>query len=287
MFRSIPQRSGGECPTLRAGRMTPAEFNAAKFTQLEAILCDSRCAPSVKIVAAHVYTKYLSAEYGFAWVSRAVLTGELGYNDSTVSHAYDRLEQLGYVTIERHKRGKGGPGRGKTNKVHPSFVALNNVAVSQPISGDGDEIKRCEPRDKTLRATLENVAGPQHDSMKEIKTNEARTSRASPPEGGSRRALSKPRKKDSRQGGGEPRDVGAQHTEVDEKLAAAKHRREPLAFKLPPDYRFIGERDRWVLFRNSEGETWRAPLYGDGEAELVCGQAVGGGETSRQVAVQC
>jgi len=188
--------------------MTPAEFNAAKFTQLEAILCDSRCAPSVKIVAAHVYTKYLSAEYGFAWVSRAVLTGELGYNDSTVSHAYDRLEQLGYVTIERHKRGKGGPGRGKTNKVHPSFVALNNVAVSQPFSGDGDEIKRCEPRDKTLRATLENVAGPQHDSMKEIKTNEARTSRASPPEGGSRRALSKPRKKDSRQEDGERLDDG-------------------------------------------------------------------------------
>ena len=188
--------------------MDSVTFNAAKFAQLEEILCDSRCTPSVKIVAAHVYTKYLSADRGHAWVSRAVLTDELGYNDSTVSHAYDRLEELGYATIERHKRGKGGPGRGKTNKLHPSFMALNNVAVAQPISSDGDEIKRCEPRDKTLRATSENVAGPQHDSMKVIKPNEARASLASPPDGGSRSSLLIASKKDCLQDDGERLDDG-------------------------------------------------------------------------------
>ncbi len=125
--------------------MDASTFNAAKFTQLEQILCDKRCAPSVKIVAAHVYTKYLSAEHGHAWVSRAVLTSELGYNDSTVSHAYDRLEELGYITIERHK------GRGRTNKLRPLFMALENVAAPQRISDGADNIKRCEPRQKTLR----------------------------------------------------------------------------------------------------------------------------------------
>ena len=151
------------------------------------------------------------------------------YNDSTVTHAYDRLEELGYVTVERHKRAKdGGPGRGKTNKLHPSFMLIDNVAVSQPISNDSDEIKRCEPRHKTLRATSQNVAGPQHDSMKVIKRNERRASLASPPDGGSRSAASTPSKKDSRQEDGERLNDGAQRATAEEVREIVKRLRVPL-----------------------------------------------------------
>ena len=182
--------------------MDTSTFNAAKFAQLEEILCDKRCAPSVKIVAARVYTKYLNADCGHAWVSRDVLAEELGYNGSTVSYAYESLSELGYGTIWACKK----KGRGNSNWFCPSFMDGETVVPAQRIVREIKPRNRCEPRAKPLRATLETVAPVQQDSMKEIKPNESRASLASPPKGGERRALSKPRKKDSRQENGERLD---------------------------------------------------------------------------------
>ena len=138
-------------------------------------------------------------------------------------------------------------------------------------------------RQDSLRREAELPPEPKKEPKKEPW---ARTSRASP--GGSRRALSKPRKKDSRQGDGERRDVGAQHSGIDEKRFTSGRHRDPADFGLPLDCRWVGDRGRWLIFRNSEGD-WCVPQYGGGDVELVvdvrpqkemAGLATGGGDTS-------
>ncbi len=254
--------------------MTPKEAIKAKIAIYDELVRDSRASGMDMRVAWLLLFKYLNAESGLAWPSASTMATETSTSVRAVRRSIRWLTVPGgYFT-----KTKGG-GRGHSNQYTPN---LERVTAESPIN----EERVTQLAVKGDTAGHKRVTAVSPDSLEEPKEETLRASLASPPDGGERSAAWKI-SKNSRQEGGERRDVGAQHTEVDEKLTAAKHRREPLAFKLPPDYRFIGERDRWVLFRNSEGETWRAPLYGDGEAELVCGQAVGGGETSRQVAVQC
>ena len=178
--------------------MTPKEAIKAKIAIYDELVRDPRARAVDLRVAWLLLFKYLNSESGLAWPSASTMATETSISVRAVRRSIGWLTGSGgYFT-----KTKGG-GRGHSNQYSPN---LERVTAESPINGE--RVTSLAVKGDTAGRKRVTLVSP--DSLEESKEEslEDRASLASPPEGGSRSALSKPRKQDSRQGSGERLDDG-------------------------------------------------------------------------------